>query len=222
VRLGIGGREVAERRGAEHDAKPESVARAVTLVDHDLVLGGLALDQDPEVEAGRAASNARDLHARTLYDRGVESKHRRHTRVEAKVSGHVRTGESAGAAEVENISVGGLFMKTNSPLPVGLALTIELHSAQVTVHLAGRVVGVTPLGVGVAFDVLPADTERKLRELLEELERAPDAATVTAVASPNDTNVRGLLEMLSDALQKLKARDQEIAELKAELRLLKK
>ena len=151
----------------------------------------------------------------------MESKHRRHTRVEAKVAGHVRTGDAAGAAEVENISVGGLFMKTNAPLPVGLALNIELQSAHETVHIAGKVVGTTPLGVGVEFDALPAETERKLRALLVELERAPDAATVTAVASPNDTNVRGLLEMLSDALGKLKERDREIAELKAELRLLK-
>jgi Tfp pilus assembly protein PilZ len=149
----------------------------------------------------------------------VESKHRRHTRVEAKVAGHVRTGDAAGAAEVENISVGGLFMKTNSPLPVGLALTIELRSARETVQLAGKVVGTTPLGVGVEFAALPAETERKLRELLDELERAPDAATVTAVAHPDDTNVRGLLELLSDALHKLKERDREIVELK---RLLKK
>jgi len=152
----------------------------------------------------------------------VESKHRRHTRVEAKVSGHVRTGEASGAAEVENISLGGLFMKTNAPLPVGLALTIELKSAKDSVHLIGKVVGVTPQGVGVAFEVLPSETEKRLRELIEDLEHAPDAATVTAVASPNDTNVRGLLELLSDALQKLKAREQEVAELKTELRLLKK
>ncbi len=134
----------------------------------------------------------------------------------------MRTGESSGAAEIENISVGGLFMKTNAPLPVGLALTIELKSAKDTVQLAGKVVGTTAEGVGVAFDVLPAETEKRLRALLDELERSPDAATLSAIASPNDTNVRGLLEMLSDALHQLKQRDQEITELKAELRLLKK
>lgn len=138
------------------------------------------------------------------------------------MSGHVRTGEASGAAEIENISIGGCFMKTNAPLPVGLALTIELKSGREALQLAGKVVGVTPQGVGVAFEVLPSDNEKRLRDLLEELERAPDAATLSAVASPNDTNVRGLLEMLSEALHKLKARDQEIAELKAELRLHKK
>lgn len=135
------------------------------------------------------------------------------------MAGHVRTGEASGAAEIENISLGGCFMKTNAPLPVGLALTISLESANDSLHLAGKVVGVTPQGVGVAFEVLPADTEKRLRDLIEELERSPDAATLSAIASPNDTNVRGLLEMLSDALQKLKERDKEIAELR---RLLKK
>ncbi len=158
----------------------------------------------------------------------MESKHRRHTRVEAKVSGHVKTGDGHGACEIENISAGGLFMRTNAPLPVGLAITIELRSAKDSLQLGGRVVSVvTPEdaernfsspGVGVAFDVLPSETEKKLRALLELLEKSPDAAGLTAIASPNDTNVRGLLEMLSDALQKLKERDREIAELKAELR----
>ncbi len=161
----------------------------------------------------------------------MESKHRRHTRVEAKVSGHVKTSDGHGACEIENISAGGLFMRTNAPLPVGLAITIELRSANESLHLGGRVVSVvTPEeaernfsspGVGVAFDVLPGETEKKLRALLELLEKAPESAGLTAIASPNDTNVRGLLEMLSDALQKLKERDKEIAELKAELRRAK-
>ncbi len=161
----------------------------------------------------------------------MESKHRRHTRVEAKVSGHVKTGDGHGACEIENISVGGLFMRTNAPLPVGLAITVELRSPREALTLGGRVVSVvspedaerngSSPGVGVAFDVLPSETEKKLRALLEVLERSPDAAGLTAVASPNDTNVRGLLEMLSDALQKLKERDREIADLKAEIRRLK-
>jgi hypothetical protein len=151
----------------------------------------------------------------------VESKHRRHTRVEARVPGHVRTGDGAGACEIENISVGGLFMATNAPLPVGLALTIELKSAKDSLHIAGKVVTVASNGVGIAFDVLPSEVERRLRALLEELERSPDGAELVAIASPNDTNVRGLLEALSDALSKLKERDREIAELKAELFRLK-
>lgn len=148
------------------------------------------------------------------------------------MSGHVKTGDGHGACEIENISVGGLFMRTNAPLPVGLAITIELRSQQDSLTLGGRIVSVvTPEdaernfsspGVGVAFDVLPSETEKKLRAILDVLEKSPESAGLTAIASPNDTNVRGLLEMLSDALSKLKERDREIAELRAELRLYKK
>jgi hypothetical protein len=42
----------------------------------------------------------------------------------------------------------------------------------------------------------------------------PDTAQVAS-------NVRGLLEMLTDALQKVKERDEEIVKLKAEIRKLK-
>ncbi len=148
------------------------------------------------------------------------------------MSGHVKTGDGHGACEIENISVGGLFMRTNAPLPVGLAITIELRSKSDSLHVGGRVVSVvTPAdaernfgspGVGVAFDVWPSETEKRLRALLDVLEKSPESAELTAIASPNDTNVRGLLEMLSDALQKLKERDREIAELRAELKRYKK
>ena len=73
VRLRIGVGEVAERRVAEHDAEPERVVGAVALVDHDVVLGSRALDEDPEVEPGRAAADAGDLHRRTLPDHGWRS-----------------------------------------------------------------------------------------------------------------------------------------------------
>jgi hypothetical protein len=162
------------------------------------------------------------IFTKIAYHGQVESKHRRHTRVEAKVAGHVRGGESSGAAEIDNISLGGLFMRTNAPLPVGLALTIELKSATDALTLSGKVVSASGDGVGIAFDVLPGETERRLKGVLDELEKSPNAASWTAIAAPNDANVRGLLEMLSDALGKLKERDREVAELRAELRLLKK
>src|SRR5580704_7147172 len=62
VALGIGGRQMAERRVAEHDAESERVVGPVALVDHDVVLGRDALDEDAEVEPGRAAADAGDLH----------------------------------------------------------------------------------------------------------------------------------------------------------------
>src|SRR5439155_23923324 len=66
VGLGVGGREVAERAVAEYDAEPERIARPVALVDDHVVLRRAALDQDPEIQPGRATADAGDLHAATL------------------------------------------------------------------------------------------------------------------------------------------------------------
>ena len=147
------------------------------------------------------------------YHGQVESKHRRHTRIEAKVAGHVRTSDAAGAAEIDNISLGGLFMRTSAALPVGLQLTIELKTASDSVSITGKIVGTTDDGVGFEFDVLPSETEKRLRTILDDIEKSPKTASWNAVATPNDANVRGLLELLAKAYA-------EIAELKQ--RLLKK
>ncbi len=68
VGLGIGRGEVAERRVAEHDAEPERVVGTVAFVHDDVVLGRAALDEDAEVEPGRAAADTGDLHGTTLAD----------------------------------------------------------------------------------------------------------------------------------------------------------
>jgi hypothetical protein len=101
--------------------------------------------------------------------------------------------------------VGGLFIRTSSPMPPG---------------------------VGIEFDALPFETEKQLHALLRDLGLA-DLAEPTelepnqlyATTNPDTTqvasNVRGLLDMLTDALQKVRERDEEILKLKAEIRKLK-
>jgi hypothetical protein len=68
VGLGVRGGEVAQRRVGEHHAEPERVGRTVALEDHHLVLGRAALDQDAEIETGRASADTGDLHRATLAD----------------------------------------------------------------------------------------------------------------------------------------------------------
>ena len=151
------------------------------------------------------------IFTKIAYHGLVESKHRRHTRIEAKVAGHLRTGDASVAAEIDNISVGGLFMRTNVSMPVGLQLTVEIKAASGSVHVNGKIVGTTNDGVGIEFDVLTTDTEQRLRTMLDEIEKAPATASWNATATPNDANVRGLLELLAKAYQ-------EIAELKRTLK----
>ena len=144
--------------------------------------------------------------------------HRRHTRVEL-----------GGAGDIENISGGGMFLRTTAALAVGLPVTIDLRwsGGKDTLQLGGRVVNVVSreeadrqggaAGVAIEFDALPADTEKRLRSLLDQLDRRAQIG-LTATAIPSSSNVRGLLEALTEALQTLKLRDEEIAQLKAELR----
>ena len=181
-------------------------------------------------------------------------KHRRHRRVGAQgVTAHI---DPEGRSEsgpldlgdddcnIENISVGGLFIRTSSPMPIGMAVRVDLTKPgfATCLQVSGRVVSVvteaeadrfdTPRGVGIEFDVMPPDTEKQLHALLRELgltdiaeptELEPNQlyATTNPDAAQVTMNVRGLLDMLTDALQKVRERDEEILKLKAEIRKLK-
>jgi hypothetical protein len=64
-------------------------------------------------------------------------------------------------ATLEEISVGGCFLETTWPLPVGTRLELLLNIHQTEVHAKGKIVYIDPsLGMGVAFtEVSPADRE---------------------------------------------------------------
>jgi hypothetical protein len=82
---------------------------------------------------------------------------------------------------LENISLGGAFIKTARPAPKGSALRLRLHSADaaVTFGLVGRVVHVIeerdsekkahPAGMGVEFEGLSSETQALLERLVEGL-----------------------------------------------------
>lgn len=181
-------------------------------------------------------------------------KHRRHRRVGAK--GVTAQVDPAGRSEsgplhlgfdksnIENISAGGVFVRTETPLPIGMPVRVDLAKPGFasTLQLTGRVVSAvtsrdsqrldSPPGVGIEFDPMPLETEKQLHALLRELGLA-DLAQPTelepnrlyATTNPDTaqvaSNVRGLLDMLTDALQKVRDRDEEIAKLRAEIRKLK-
>lgn len=65
-------------------------------------------------------------------------------------------------ATLEEISVGGCFLETTWPLPVGTKLEVLLNIHQKEVRARGKVVYIDPsLGMGVAFtEVSPADREQ--------------------------------------------------------------
>ncbi len=107
---------------------------------------------------------------------------RKSTRVRPRgVVAHVRGPSAAFACQVENLSAGGLFLRTEQQLPQGTALQIDLvkPGGRKPLHLAGLVAGViTPEeaasarfipGLGVQFTEIEADEADRLEELLTAL-----------------------------------------------------
>ncbi|MBL0220294.1 MAG: PilZ domain-containing protein [Myxococcales bacterium] len=172
---------------------------------------------------------------------------RRHRRLKApRVAGHVRADRRAAACAVENISSGGMFVRTAVSLPIGVAVLVDLvrPGLEGSFQVSGRVVNVVPLragdepglapGVGIAFDPLPEDVRKRLRALLRQLNHElTEAETATPKASEPTppaldstlvrledglfANVKGMFDELSKAQAELQARDEEIANLKEEI-----
>jgi PilZ domain-containing protein len=141
--------------------------------------------------------------------------HRRYTRIEL-----------GGKGDIENISGGGMLLRTTAPMTAGTQLVVTLAWSGETLHVGGRVLNVVSRddgghGIAIEFDALPEAMEQKLRALLDGLDQGR-ITDLVATAGPSTSHVHGLLEMLTDALQTIKQRDDEIAQLKAELRRLKK
>jgi uncharacterized protein (TIGR02266 family) len=107
---------------------------------------------------------------------------RKHTRVRPRgVVAHVRGPSAAFACPVENLSAGGLFLRTEHQLARGTSLHIALvkPGGRKPLHLAGQVAGViTPEeaasarfipGLGVEFTQIDAEEASRLEELLASL-----------------------------------------------------
>jgi uncharacterized protein (TIGR02266 family) len=107
---------------------------------------------------------------------------RKYTRVRPRgVVAHVRGPSAAFACQVENLSAGGLFLRTEQQLPQGTVLQIDLvkPGGRKPLHLSGLVAGViTPEeaatarfipGLGVQFTEIEADEADRLEELLTAL-----------------------------------------------------
>src|SRR5437660_4179386 len=89
---------------------------------------------------------------------------RQHDRARLIVDVHFEGGDATGVASMQDISVGGLYMSTQSAIPVGSTLTLRIPVGGGHVVVKGDVVYTNPnRGVGVRFHRLPDE----VRELLE-------------------------------------------------------
>ncbi len=110
----------------------------------------------------------------------MASNRRRHQRVKPKqLVSRVQGGEALHIGlVVENISVGGAFVRCPSPLKVGTRVSLELHrpGAATPIPVSGVVASiVTPqqatahkvsAGMGVAFDAMPPHIEARIEGII--------------------------------------------------------
>jgi len=99
---------------------------------------------------------------------------RKHVRVAMCHKVSVTCNEAASELYTVNISAGGMFIKTEEPLPVGSKLVISLPLASGSlIHLKGvvanikRDVGKLPPGMGIEFKELSEDDRKRVRDFLK-------------------------------------------------------
>jgi uncharacterized protein (TIGR02266 family) len=122
---------------------------------------------------------------------------RRHSRVKPRgVVAHVRSADRSFACQVENLSAGGLFLRTDQFFPKGSRVEVDLvrPGARRPLRVAGRIVGtISPEeavsqrfipGLGVEFSELAEDDAKSLESLLGALGVRPDEAKVQRNSQP--------------------------------------
>lgn len=122
---------------------------------------------------------------------------RKHPRVRARgVAANLRAQEVLKTGcMVENISAGGLLVRTEQALTVGTPVVMDLvrPGMKKMLKLSGRVVGVaergaagpnSPPGLRVMFDPMPDETSDRLGQLLRELGSGSGLKTVPAWPPP--------------------------------------
>ncbi|MEW5741483.1 MAG: PilZ domain-containing protein [Myxococcota bacterium] len=169
-----------------------------------------------------------------------ESNRRRYRRVQLKQVSTRLSGAGAlhiGLA-VENMSLGGCFVRCPTPLRVGTEVKLEIHrpGASQTINVLGRVVsqrgGQSP-GMGIAFAPMPRDISQRIEGLVGAVdplavramvlpsESRTDPAIPVLVPSAPSVQVEDLREQVRSLETQLKKKDHRIADLEAQVERLK-
>ena len=107
---------------------------------------------------------------------------RRHPRFpcDTGVRVHPQTGNAGYWGTVGDISLGGCYVFTFSPLPVGQAVTLEIKINDKEISLAGHTVSSHPgVGMGIAFNgFTQEDAEERLKRFVQQLASQPKKDSV--------------------------------------------
>src|SRR5262249_2743598 len=88
---------------------------------------------------------------------------------------HPETGNAGYWGTVGDISLGGCYVFTFSPLPAGQAVTLDIKANDKEINVAGKTVSSHPgVGMGIAFQGFPQeDSEELLRAYIPHLAAQP-------------------------------------------------
>jgi hypothetical protein len=168
----------------------------------------------------------------------VDRNRRKHRRVKMR---SISTRLSAGGAmqiglAIEDMSLGGCFVRCSTPFKVGTEVSLEIHPAGTTssIQVLGRVVSkATPgvgrdSGMGIAFFPLPRDVSQRIEALIGDVDPTAVRGTIEATepraqAAPRAslTNAAELHRHIAALTEQLKKRDARIAELESQVERLR-
>ena len=88
---------------------------------------------------------------------------------------HPEIGNAGYWGTVGDISLGGCYVFTFSPLPVGQVVTLDIKANDKEINVAGKTVSSHPgVGMGVAFNgFTPEDAEERLKGFVQHLASQP-------------------------------------------------
>ncbi len=95
---------------------------------------------------------------------------RRFSRVDFTVKALVAAGDTAFRGEVDNLSLHGIFIKTDQRLPLGTEVDITIGLAEVepeiVIHVQATVARHTEEGIGFEFGKIDVDSFTHLRSII--------------------------------------------------------
>jgi hypothetical protein len=93
---------------------------------------------------------------------------------------HPEIGNAGYWGTVGDISLGGCYVFTFSPLPAGQVVTLDIKAGDKEIHVAGKTVSSHPgVGMGIAFNGYTAeDAEERLKGFVQNLASQPKKETM--------------------------------------------
>ena len=107
-------------------------------------------------------------------DAAAKPEIRRHRRVLVPAGLEIRVAASGNGLHVEGvgtvIGLGGMFLRSRKQPPPGSGMRFEMACPGLSFEAIGRVRDVTDVGMGVEYTVLTQENEKKLKQLLAQLQ----------------------------------------------------